>query len=408
MSAIEAPAPRPNRLVGSLAPNGIPARLVLAILESAGILYATLSPVIVSGLARSGEFSRADAGYVFSSNMLGTALGGLCIIFFVHHLNWRRATALLLVTLILLDLLSAYAGTPSALYVLRFAHGLSGGVLIGVTMAVIARTLNPERTIALFIMLQLVVGGVITITLTPMLPTFGTSIVWLSLIGFSMLGLILLPLLGPYPVEAHASQGTVSTARAPGSSIGLIMIALFLFQCGEMAAFSYVIELGLSYQFDAAFTSTAVAISLWVGGPAALLVTWWSTRSGRLRPFLLSALLMIASITLLLAPAQLPYLLANIGFGVFFSISFPYLMGIASEMDSTGRMGTVAAFAGNLGLAAGPAMAGILVGEDQFVRVLVFAITSLGLSLLLALGPARMLDARNRTGKVDWQAARQG
>ena len=186
------------------------------------------------------------------------------------------------------------------------------------------------------------------------------------------------------------------------------MIALFLFQCGEMAAFSYVIELGFSYEFDAAFTSTAVALSLWVGGPAALLVTWWSTRSGRLQPFLLSALLMIASITLLLAPAQLPYLLANIGFGVFFSISFPYLMGMASEMDSTGRMGTIAAFAGNLGLATGPAIAGMLVGDDQFVRVLVFAIATVGVSVFLALGPAWMLDGINRTGKVDWRTERQG
>jgi hypothetical protein len=36
----------------SIAENGIPARLVLAVLESAGILYAALSPVIVTGPAR--------------------------------------------------------------------------------------------------------------------------------------------------------------------------------------------------------------------------------------------------------------------------------------------------------------------------------------------------------------------
>jgi len=220
------------RLLGSLAPNGIPARLVLAMLESAGIFYASLSPVIVSALAQSGSFSRAEAGYVFSCNMFGTAIGGLCIIFLVHRLNWRRASAVLLVMLMLIDVLSALADTPTQLYVLRFAHGLTGGVLIGVSMSVIARTLNPERTIALFIMLQLIIGGVFTVLLTPLLPDLGVPIVWLSLIAFAFVGLVLLPLLGPYPVAARQPNGSVLTAGAPYKHVILVMLALFIFQCG--------------------------------------------------------------------------------------------------------------------------------------------------------------------------------
>ena len=48
---------RRGRYVGRLSPDGVPARLVLALLESAGILYASLSPVIVTGLARSAGFT---------------------------------------------------------------------------------------------------------------------------------------------------------------------------------------------------------------------------------------------------------------------------------------------------------------------------------------------------------------
>ncbi len=376
--------------------------MVLAILESAGILYAALSPVIVTGLAQSGVFSRAEAGYVFSSNMLGTALGGLAVIFFVHRLNWRRASALLLVALIILDLSSAISSAPTALYPLRFFHGLVGGVLIGVSMSVIARTVNPERTVALFIMLQLLTGGVLTLWLTPLLTSIGTSVIWVSLAGVSLLALLLLPLLGPYAIVNTDTDNSSEFARAPMHYVVLIMLALCVYQTGEMAAFAYVIELGFSYSFDAGFVSSAVAASLWIGGPAALFVTWWATRSGRLLPFLISAGLMVISVALLLLPLQAAFLAASIGFGVFFSISFPYLMGIASEMDNTGRMGTASGFAGNLGLAAGPAMAGVLLGDDQFVRVLVFAIAAIALSMFLALAPALMLDRKNRTGRVVW------
>ena len=62
-----------DRLV--FAPNGLPARLALAVLGSAGILYANSGPVIVSGLTQSSNFTAETAAYVFFANMYGTAIG---------------------------------------------------------------------------------------------------------------------------------------------------------------------------------------------------------------------------------------------------------------------------------------------------------------------------------------------
>ena len=155
---------------GSLAANGLPARIVLAILTSAGILYASLAPVIVSGLMQNPAFTGENAGYVFSVNMYGSAFGGFLIIFIVERLNWRLAAALLLVLIIGVDLLSALIDGVTQLYVLRFFHGVVGGGLIGVGMAVIARTTSPERTFAFLIVIQLVLGGIVTAALTPLLP----------------------------------------------------------------------------------------------------------------------------------------------------------------------------------------------------------------------------------------------
>ena len=61
------------------APNGLPARLALAVLGSVGILYANFSPVIVSGLAQSAYFTAETAAYVFAANMYGTAIGGFAV-----------------------------------------------------------------------------------------------------------------------------------------------------------------------------------------------------------------------------------------------------------------------------------------------------------------------------------------
>ncbi|MGE0623920.1 MAG: hypothetical protein AB7I04_10720 [Pseudomonadales bacterium] len=135
----------------TLPPDGIPARLVLSVLESAGILYANLSPVIVSGLVQSGAFTGQTAGWIFSVNMVGTAIGGFVVLFFVRRLRWRPVSCVLLAVMILADLISVRVMDPEVLGSLRLVHGLSGGALIGVSMSVIARMLNPERTIAIFI-----------------------------------------------------------------------------------------------------------------------------------------------------------------------------------------------------------------------------------------------------------------
>ena len=87
----------------SLAPNGLAARVCLAILASAGILCANFSPVIVSGLAQSSNFTGETAGYVFSDNMYGTAVGGFAIIFLINQLNWRWAAVALITLLICTD-----------------------------------------------------------------------------------------------------------------------------------------------------------------------------------------------------------------------------------------------------------------------------------------------------------------
>ncbi|MGE0623919.1 MAG: MFS transporter [Pseudomonadales bacterium] len=180
------------------------------------------------------------------------------------------------------------------------------------------------------------------------------------------------------------------------------MLALFVYQAGEMSAWAYVIELGTGHGLTPGFVSTAVAVSLWIGGPAALFVTWWSTRSGRWLPLVTSTLAMALSVALLLVPEGVAFVLANVGFGIFFSVSFPYLMGVASELDDSGQMGALAGFAGNLGLATGPALAALLIGGGHYQPAVLVAVPAIVFSLLLAARPARALDRMNRTGRVVW------
>ena len=302
----------------------------------------------------------------------------------------------------LYDFFSARFGGTDALYVIRFIHGLLGGALIGVGMSVIARTEGPERTIAFAIVIQLSLGGLGAAVFIPLLPTVGVSVVWVSLIGLSVLALILLPLLDRYPMTNSGASETTRCGRALGSHILLALAALFSFQAGQMAAFAYRIELGLHYGFDTSFVSVVIAVSLLVGAPSALVVAWWSTRSGRLLPACMGVVLMTSVTAMLLVPQSLVFGAASVGFAVFFGVSFPYLLGIASEMDNSGQMAAIGAFVSSLGLATGPAIAATLLGESHYDRVLIFACGALATSVLLVFRPAQMLDRRAKHSRVVW------
>ena len=141
-----------------------------------------------------------------------------------------------------------------------------------------------------------------------------------------------------------------------------------------------------------------------IAGPAALFVAWWSTRSGRLKPVFSCVLATVLSVSLYLMPHPAAFVAACIGFGIFFSLAFPYIIGVSTEMDNLGQVAAVAGFISSLGLATGPAIAAALVGESRYELVVLFALGSLLASALLIIYPARLLDSRSKQGRVQWPA----
>ncbi len=80
-----------NLKKGRVAPNGIPARVFLSFLATAGLFYVNIMPALVSGLIDGLGFSNRDAGLVVSANVYGAALGALTAVFLVKRIPWRAS-----------------------------------------------------------------------------------------------------------------------------------------------------------------------------------------------------------------------------------------------------------------------------------------------------------------------------
>lgn len=375
-------------------PNSLLARIFLAFLATAGLFYVNIMPAIVDGLIEGLGFSPEQAGYVGSANVYGAAVGALAIVLLIKRLRWRPAAYVLLALLAAADLLSMLIKQPDVLIGFRFLHGVVGGSLVGVGFAVIARTVNADRSFGVLLLVQFGLGGLGNLYLPRLVPEFGVNILFAALLLFTLVTAFMLSFLSAYPVVSPDPEKGATEEQINLRPLVLTLTAIFLFQAGNMGLFAFIIGLGRSYGLSLDFITWTLALSGWIGIVGAVLVIVLHTRFGRLLPLVSAMLLTALGIWALHYSAQpTVFIIANCGMGITWALVIPYLFGLCSEFDSAGRTAALGGFASKMGLASGPMVAGQLLNGSDYSRMI-----SVGVVVMLVAMAACVLPvlARDR------------
>jgi predicted MFS family arabinose efflux permease len=381
------------------APNGEVARVLLAFLATAGLFYVNIMPALVDGLIEGLGFSNREAGLVGSANVYGAAVGAFTAVFVVKHVNWRLAAVILLAGLISIDLASMLLENAPALIGTRFVHGCVGGLLVGIGFAVMSRTTEVDRSFGYLLTIQFGLGGLGLIYLPPLVPEYGTTALFLSLIAFSSVTLLMLPFLDNYPPKDEA---TIAAGKRGNVKLAaLALLATFLFQAANMGVYAFAIGVGKHALLETSFISNALGVAAWVAIVGSVLVILLSTRFGRLRPVGIAIVMTAVSIWLLNFSNIKPggwetsvYWWSNVVWGIGWAFVISYLLGMCSEFDATGQMAALGGFASKMGLASGPAVAALVVGESNYGLLLNLSVVALVLCLAAMAIPARVLDTQ--------------
>lgn len=377
-------------------PDGLVAATLLAFLATAGLFYVNIMPALVDGLIEGLGFSSRDAGLVGSANVYGAAAGALLIVFIIRRVRWKPTALVLLLLLIGIDLASMLLNSPGPLIGLRFVHGFAGGMLVGIGFSVIARTRDPDRTFGMLLLVQFGLGGLGVMYLPRLVPLVGTEVLFMALIAFSAATLVMLGFLADYPARPKPPV-TTAEGRTEVRPLGLVLVAIFLFQAANMGLYAYIIGLGRHYGLTMTFISPVLGIAAWTGIIGSLLVIVFSVRAGRTLPvFAACCLTALGSWALLYSGVPWVFVVANCGVGITWAFVIPYLFGMCSEFDSAGQMAALGGFASKLGLASGPLAAALLLGDDNYVRLIWIAVAALVLSMAAGVTPALLLDRRRR------------
>ncbi len=373
-------------------PNGILARIMLAFLTTAGIFYINIMPAVVSGLKEALDFTNQQAGFVGSANLYGAAIGALSAVFLIKKINWRSWSYVLLITLVAIDTSCMFIANPEVMIATRFIHGLVGGLLVGIGFGIISRTNEADKTFGYLLFIQWGLGGLGLMYLPELVPSFGISVLFISLIAFTLVTLVMMPFIPHYAIECiEVADNTGTTIKRLPLSLNLF--GIFLFQAANMGLFAYMIGLGKAEGLLIKFMSPALASASWIALLGAFLVIIIGTKFGRTVPLVASILITaIASWVLHYSESDQIYLIANIIIGVTWAFTLPYMFGICSELDKAGQLAALGGFASKMGLATGPMVGALLLGEDNYDMVIDMAALALIVCAAVIFIPARMLD----------------
>jgi predicted MFS family arabinose efflux permease len=370
------------------------ARLLLAFLGSAGLYYVNIMPALVDGLKVGLGFSNKQAGLVGSCNVYGAATGAFLIAFLVRRINWRSAAHLLLLGLIGMDLLSMLVKHPYGLMGARFLHGFIGGMLIGISFSIFARMTAPDRTFGMLLLVQVFTGGLGVMTLPLLVPKFGTNVLFMALILFSVTTLVMLQFLPDYPVKAPVALAPGAAAdRLQLKPLLLALFSVFFFQAANMGLFAFIIGLGKARGLEVAFLSGTLGIANWVATLGAVLVIVVSTRFGIFKPIIGGMLLaLVGTFAFNYCEVKWIWIAANIGTGIMWNFVISHLLGMCARFDRTGQTAVWGGFASKMGLASGPMLFSFVVGAGNYSALIAMALALLTFAIFASAIPAWVLD----------------
>jgi len=227
-----------------------------------------------------------------------------------------------------------------------------------------------------------------------LVPRFGTNILFVSLILFSVTALLMLQFLPDYPVKASAppTPGT-APGRLQWGPLLLALSSVFFFQAATMGLFAFIIGLGKGHGLEVKFISETLGIASWFAMLGSALVIVLSTRFGIFKPIVGGMLLALVSTYIFnYCEVKWIWIAATIGTLIIWNFVISHLLGMCARFDSTGQVAVWSGFCSKMGLASGPFIASLIVGASNYSSVVWMTVFLLGLATLTSAMPARRLD----------------
>jgi MFS family permease len=159
-----------------------------------------------------------------------------------------------------------------------------------------------------------------------------------------------------------------------GAGATFIVIGTLLYYMSVGGVWAFMGQVGLERHLPQAIVSNVLGMCLLAGAVGALVPFVLRDRLGRAQPIGVSNLTTLCCLVFLARPGTAVGFALAAGCFMFSWIAFfPYLMGLCSSFDTVGRLAALSLAVQNIGFAAGPPLAGMLVEHAGYHLLLTVA-----------------------------------
>lgn len=355
---------------------------VILMVGVCGVMIAGLQPLLLGTLAQEGRITAAQLGHAATAELL---LMGVASAYAGARWKAEQLRAIGVVSSLVLAVLNIATlwASGETVTLVRALAGVPSGVLIWITIAMIARSPTPERWAGIYLTIQtlaqFVLAAAITAWVIVRAGANGGFVVLAVLCVMSAVAALALPnRFAPLVADGNASN----MPNAPGF---VALSATFLWMAFIVGVWVYAEP--LSRQSGHAPTVAGVAVSLSLacqvlGGATATVL------AGRLRWFPVLLFCALIYVACLLAYAALPsaflYLLTSSVFGFLWMFSLPFFVPMVIAADPTRRAAVLVGGAELAGGSLGPLFASFVVTDADVRGSLGFGAFALAMTVAIA------------------------
>lgn len=376
--------------------------VALGITIAMGGVSIYILPVLAGAIVDGYGVEDAFVGYVMAVQLGAIAIVSLSLSPAIHRVPRRPLALLGIAAIIGGNALSATASSVELMIAARGLVGLGEGTLLTLVNAIAAQSARPHRTFTILIVIKAAFAIVVFLVLPPVVGTYGAKGTFGAV---AVMSLLLIP--AAFGLPRHARPVTAPAASAVSGSQAswgwygsLVLVAWLLFQVGQNGLWTYVeriaVRIGLGLE-----TVSWVMIAVSATGVLAPIVAGLlGRRIGLFIPIMGATFLSAAgSLWFVHVSAAWDYAAAGILMTVALFFAYPYMAGLAAELDPKGRLAAAMPGFHAVGSALGPAVAAAILGETgSYIWVGWFAAAvTLGCAVVIA--PAALsIDAQARRG----------
>lgn len=334
----------------------------------AGMMFNTM-PVFLGAAADAYGFGEEQIGFMATAYLLGFTLVSLSAVFWIHRTEWRTLVLGGFSLALVVYYLYLGASNFGVILGLQFVLGICFGAVYNVALRIVSDTSDPDRYLALKIFSEIGLGAALLYFLPNYVMNQGLSGSGMNGILYTMMAVVMLGALAIHwlPLRAVGAEVSITGHQERNWPLWMSLGALLLHFGGMTAIWAFQYEVGTQSGLEPGAVGTVMSVSILVSMVATLAAAAISDRYGRIKPMLVSLILVFVSLLLFFRSAHFLHFAIACGLvSIGWNYILPYQMGVVVDLDVTGRLSILISAALTLGGAIGPGVAGIIVAGKGY------------------------------------------